>query len=68
MDRRTFHYEELTASQLAELDRENTLALMALSPLEVHGPHLPLGTDVMVATELQKTDHLWDLRFVEGSR
>jgi creatinine amidohydrolase/Fe(II)-dependent formamide hydrolase-like protein len=47
-------YEELTASRLADLDRENTLALMAIGPLEVHGPHLPLGTDVMVAIELQK--------------
>ena len=50
----TFHYEELTASQLAELDRDRTLALMALGPLEVHGPHLPLGSDVLVALELQR--------------
>lgn len=49
-----FHYEDLTASQLADLDRERTLPLMALSPLEVHGPHLPLGTDLFVARELQK--------------
>jgi creatinine amidohydrolase len=49
----TYRYEELTATQLAELDRDRTLALMAFSPLEVHGPHLPLGTDVLVAIELQ---------------
>jgi len=49
-----YHYEELAATHLAELDREHTLALMALSPLEVHGPHLPVGTDVLVALELQK--------------
>jgi creatinine amidohydrolase len=49
-----WHYEEMSANQLAELDREQTLALMALSPLEVHGPHLPLGTDVMVALDLQR--------------
>jgi creatinine amidohydrolase len=49
-----YSYEELTATQLAELDREHTLALMALSPLEVHGPHLPLGTDVLVARDLQQ--------------
>jgi creatinine amidohydrolase len=54
METQTYHYEELTATQLADLDRERTLALMALSPLEVHGPHLPLGTDVLVALELQK--------------
>jgi creatinine amidohydrolase len=50
----TWHYEEMSANQLAELDREQTLALMALSPLEVHGPHLPLGTDVLVALDLQR--------------
>ncbi len=50
----TYHYEQLTASQLAELDREHTLPLMALGPLEVHGPHLPLGTDALVALEVQR--------------
>jgi creatinine amidohydrolase len=47
------HYEELTATQSAELDREHTLALMALGPLEVHGPHLPVGTDALIAREIQ---------------
>ena len=27
---------------------------MAVSPIEVHGPHLPLGTDVFVAEELRR--------------
>jgi len=54
MSGKTFHYEELTATELAELDRGRTLALMAIGPLEVHGPHLPLGTDVLVAVELQR--------------
>lgn len=58
---RILQYQELTAAQLAELDREHTLALMALGPLEVHGPHLPLGADALVALELQK-------RFVEKAR
>ena len=49
-----FRYQELTATQMAELDRKHTLALMALSPLEVHGPHLPAGTDALVAQELQR--------------
>ena len=49
-----WHYEELTSTQLAGLDRVRTLALMALGPLEVHGPHLPLGTDLLVAQELQR--------------
>jgi len=38
---------------VAGLDHAHTIALMALSPLEVHGPHLPIATDVIVARELQ---------------
>ncbi len=47
------NYTELSATEVAALDREHTLPLMALSPIEVHGPHLPLGTDMLVARELQ---------------
>ncbi|MGQ9573289.1 MAG: creatininase family protein [Dehalococcoidia bacterium] len=49
----TLHYADLNAPQLAALDPARTIALMALSPLEVHGPHLPIGTDAIVAEELQ---------------
>src|SRR5262245_47386574 len=31
------------------LDRARTLALIAVSPLEEHGPHLPLGVDAFTA-------------------
>lgn len=48
------HYEELALPDLQKLDRERTVFLWAVSPLEVHGPHLPIGTDVYVATELQR--------------
>ncbi len=50
---RTLHYADLNARQLAELDAARTVVLMALSPLEVHGPHLPIGTDAIVAGELE---------------
>ena len=30
-----------------ELDRERAVVLVTCSPLEVHGPHLPLGADVL---------------------
>ncbi len=46
---RTLQYAELNARELASLDRTRTIALMAMSPLEVHGPHLPMGTDAMLA-------------------
>ncbi len=51
---RTIHYGELTASELATLDPAHTIVLMALSPLEVHGPHLPLACDVVIAEEVQR--------------
>jgi len=44
---------ELSSPEIDSLDRESTLFVMALSPLEVHGPHLPLGTDVRVAEEVR---------------
>ena len=44
---------ELTSPEIDSLDREKTLFVMCLSPLEVHGPHLPLGTDVWLAEEVR---------------
>ncbi|MDI3281550.1 MAG: creatininase family protein, partial [Bacillota bacterium] len=51
---RVFEYARLTGAELAALDRQKTIFLWAVSPLEVHGPHLPVGTDVLVALELQR--------------
>jgi creatinine amidohydrolase/Fe(II)-dependent formamide hydrolase-like protein len=47
-------YAELTYAELAALNRERTILLGVVSPLEVHGPHLPVGTDVFVAEELRR--------------
>lgn len=45
-------YVELRLPQIAELDRDKTVFLISVSPIEVHGPHLPVGTDVFIAEEL----------------
>lgn len=45
-------YAKLTYPELQALDRGRTVFLWPVSPLEVHGPHLPVGTDVFVAEEL----------------
>jgi creatinine amidohydrolase len=50
----TLKLAELTDPEIDALDRASTVFAMALSPLEVHGPHLPLGTDVIVAEEVLK--------------
>ncbi len=41
--------EEMSFVRIRSLDFERTVALFAVSPLEEHGPHLPVGTDVLTA-------------------
>ena len=44
--RSTIHsLDELTASQVAALDRERTIVILPVGMLEQHGPHLPIGAD-----------------------
>ncbi|MGQ9756583.1 MAG: creatininase family protein [Actinomycetota bacterium] len=63
-------FMDLTSPEIDSLDRENTVFVTALSPLEVHGPHLPMGTDVWVAEEVRDRalakaeERNPDLRFV----
>lgn len=40
---------EMTAKEVDALDRAKTCVLLPVSPVEEHGPHLPLGTDFMQA-------------------
>lgn len=44
------HVDELTHPQLEALDRSRTVCVCAVSALEVHGPHLPLGSDLHQAS------------------
>lgn len=44
--------EELSWPQVEELPKETTALVMVLGPIEQHGPHLPLGTDIYVAQEM----------------
>jgi len=41
--------EELSTSALDALDRTRTAIILTVSPLEQHGPHLPLGVDAFAA-------------------
>lgn len=43
---------ELSNSEIDALDRTGSIFVMAVSPLEVHGPHDPPGTDVIVSEEV----------------
>ena len=46
---RIFRLEELSYTQLEALDRNRVVVLFTVSPLEEHGPHLPVGTDLFTA-------------------
>lgn len=45
-------YVELSLPEIEGLERGKTVFLMSVSPIEAHGPHLPVGTDVFIAGEL----------------
>jgi len=40
--------EEINWKKLDEMDREKTVIFIPISPLEEHGPHLPIGTDFLI--------------------
>jgi creatinine amidohydrolase len=40
---------EMSFTRLEALDRQKTVVLFAVSPLEEHGPHLPVGVDLFTA-------------------
>jgi len=40
-------WETLTKKQFDRIDRERAVVMLTCSPLEVHGPHLPLGADAL---------------------
>jgi len=46
-DPKVLRWETLTKRQFDEIDRERAVVLVTCSPLEVHGPHLPLGADAL---------------------
>ena len=47
--RRVMRLEEIPWSRVAELDPNRTAVLLLSGPLEQHGPHLPLGSDLYQA-------------------
>lgn len=42
-------FAELTWTQVRDLDRERTVAILPTGATEAHGPHLPVNTDVIIA-------------------
>jgi creatinine amidohydrolase len=46
-DPEILRWEKLTKKRFDEIDRDRAVVLVTSSPLEVHGPHLPLGADAL---------------------
>jgi creatinine amidohydrolase/Fe(II)-dependent formamide hydrolase-like protein len=44
---RLLRWESLSKSRFDEIDPEQAVVLLTCSPMEVHGPHLPLGADAL---------------------
>ena len=50
-----YRLEEMSTPALDALDRERTVMLLTVSPLEEHGPHLPVGVDAFAARHFAET-------------
>jgi creatinine amidohydrolase len=46
-----YRLDTMTWEELDKLERATTMFLLPISPIEEHGPHLPLGTDYYTAYE-----------------
>ncbi|MBD3234156.1 MAG: hypothetical protein GF315_10585 [candidate division Zixibacteria bacterium] len=63
-----YQFEKLNFRQIDSLKRDKTAFFIPISPLEEHGPHLPVGVDAfnadffarVAAEELQKERQDWD--------
>lgn len=50
--RHLYYLERMTYPQVERLAGRTDLALLPVGPPEAHGPHLPIGTDLIAAREL----------------
>jgi len=51
-DNKIIKFEELNWRQIDKLDKNKTIFFLPISPLEEHGPHLPVGTDLIVIRDI----------------
>ncbi|MBI4637943.1 MAG: creatininase family protein [Candidatus Rokubacteria bacterium] len=50
-----YRLEETSSTALDALDRARTVIILTVSPLEQHGPHLPVGVDAIAARYFAET-------------
>lgn len=49
-----YRYEEYTWPEIRQAVEQNRVAVLPVGTVEQHGPHLPLVTDVLTATEMSR--------------
>jgi creatinine amidohydrolase len=49
---------DMTWEEVRDLDRARTVAILPVGAIEAHGPHLPLGTDVVIAQAMARAGAL----------
>ena len=49
-----YKYEEFTWPEIKTAVAQNRVAVLPVGTTEQHGPHLPLVTDVLTATEMSR--------------
>src|SRR5438045_5935873 len=49
-----YRYEEFTWPEIRDAVAENRVAVLPVGTVEQHGPHLPLVTDVLTATDMSR--------------
>lgn len=49
-----YELAQLTWEDVRDLDRARTLVVLPVGAIEAHGPHLPLDTDVVIATAMAR--------------
>lgn len=52
MEGQVYRLQEISHSKMKTLNPEKTLVAVTMSPMEAHGPHLPIGQDWMEAQAL----------------
>ena len=56
---RRLDWADFRATEYGDIDPEQTIAILPTAAIEQHGPHLPVGTDTMIAegmlAELRRT-------------
>ncbi len=64
-------WQSLTKRDFDAVDRERAVVMLSCAPLEVHGPHLPMGADALEAEGLSERamrflpEHHWDRVFLK---